>query len=403
MGASWLPRLIAVGCRPSIVQERRRLQLGWPFHSPGDFVYQGPTAHHGYMREIMRDGTSPAAIAEAVAKLRAGGLVAIPTETVYGLAADASSSEAVGRIFEVKGRPRDHPLILHIHAGADLERWSVDIPDYGRELARRFWPGPLTLVLPRSGAVGGFVTGGQPTVAVRAPDHPVAQDLLRGFGGAVAAPSANVFGAVSPTRAEHVLTDLGPRLDPGSDLILDGGPCSVGLESTILDCTGPAPRVLRPGGLGPEQISEVAPVLDAQELPAERVRVPGSLESHYSPEARVVLTDVGPPPPQVDELRRIASRSCDPDAQVGLIAPSTVTTPAGWNRLLASEDSSQYARELYKALRSADESRLDLVVAVLPAVHVDPETVRVDFNRSQADLDSSLARAIADRLRRAAS
>lgn len=366
-------------------------------HRLRDLVEYDFPAHHSHMRGLIRDGTSPAGIAEAAAKLRAGGLVAIPTETVYGLAADAGSSEAVGRVFDVKGRPRDHPLILHIHADADLARWSVDAPDYALELARTFWPGPLTLVLARSEAVRDFVTGGQSTVALRAPDHPVAQSLLKEFGGAVAAPSANLFGAVSPTTAGHVLTDLGPRLDPESDLILDGGACSVGLESTILDCTGSSARILRLGGLGAGQISKVVAVGDAADLAAEPIRVPGSLASHYSPDARVVVADVGVRSPQVDELRRIASRHCEPEAPVGLIAPRAVSTPDGWTRLLAAETTGQYAHDLYQALRGADEARLDLVVAVLPETgHVDPKT-------GQADLESGLAGAIADRLRRAAS
>ncbi len=359
-------------------------------HRLRDLVECDLPAHHGHMRELIRDGTSPAAIAEALGTLRAGGLVAIPTETVYGLAADAGSPEAVGRTFEVKGRPRHHPPILHTAFGADLGRWSVDAPDYALELARKFWPGPLTLVLSRSGVVGDFVTGGQPTVALRSPNHQVAQDLLKQFGGAVAAPSANLFGAVSPTSAAHVLRDLGPGLDPGVDLILDGGSCSVGLESTILDCTGPVPRLLRPGELGIDQISEIAPVRDAQDPPTQSVRVPGSLASHYSPEARVILTDVGVPIPKVDELRRIASRHCVTGTRIGLVAPETVQTPEGWTRLLSSEDNRHYAHELYRALRGAGQSRLDLVVAVLP------ETVT-------GDPGTGLAQAIADHLRRASS
>lgn len=345
------------------------------------------------MGGLIRDGTSSAAIAEAVVRLRAGGLVAIPTETVYGLAADADSPEAVERIFEVKGRPRDHPLIVHIHASADMTRWSVDAPDYARELARHFWPGPLTLVLSRSCAVADVVTGGQPTVALRAPDHPVAQNLLSVFDGAVAAPSANLFGAVSPTSADHVLTDLGSRLDPRSDLILDGGPCSVGLESTILDCTGPMPRLLRPGGLGADAIARVgpiAPTADVQDLSTESVRVPGSLASHYSPEALVVLMDTAASDLKMDELRRTASRHRESGARIGLVAPKSVSTPAGWTRLLSPEDSAQYAHDLYEALRRADAERMDLVVAVLP------ETV-------QGDPESGLVQAIVDRLRRAAS
>jgi L-threonylcarbamoyladenylate synthase len=354
-----------------------------------DLVDRWLTAHHGCMPGIIRDGESPAAIAEAVAKLQAGGLVAIPTETVYGLSADAGSSVAVRRIFEVKGRPRDHPLILHIHADADLNRWSADAPEYALELVRRFWPGPLTLVLSRSEAVGVFVTGGQSTVALRAPNHPVAQDLLEGFGGAVAAPSANLFGGVSPTTARHVLADLGPRLDPSSDLILDGGTCSVGLESTILDCTGSSPRLLRPGGLGAEAIAEVVAIADSQESPTESIRVPGSLESHYSPAARVVLGEVDIAAPTPGELRRIASRSVGQGARIGLVAFETVQTPDGWTRLLAPRNTTEFAHDLYQALRGADESNLDLVVAVLPETR-------------HGDREAGLVNAIVDRLRRAA-
>ncbi|NUR84717.1 MAG: threonylcarbamoyl-AMP synthase, partial [Nonomuraea sp.] len=223
-------------------------------------------------------------IEQAAGVLRAGGLVAIPTETVYGLAADAENAAAVARIFEVKGRPPTHPLIVHVGGAGQLDAWAERVPATARLLADHFWPGPLTLVLPRGPRVPLETTGGLDTMAVRVPDHPVALALLSAFGGGVAAPSANRFGSVSPTTAGHVRAELGDAVD----FVLDGGPCEVGVESTIVDVTGETPAVLRPGGVTREDLEAV--LGHPLAVPAtSHVRVPGQHPSHYAPRARVVL------------------------------------------------------------------------------------------------------------------
>ena len=309
----------------------------------------------------------------AAAALAAGNLVGMPTETVYGLAADAADPAAVARIYLVKGRPADHPLIVHILDMADLDRWAREVPDHARELAERFWPGPLTLILPRSGLAGDHVTGGQDTVGLRMPAHPMARELLRHFGRPVAAPSANRFGRVSPTRAEHVLAELGDRLVPGRDLILDGGPSRVGLESTIVDCTGPRPRVLRPGSL---------PIDGATAPPGESadggaaIRAPGTLAAHYAPRARVVVCSAQEVPSS--------------GSGIGLVAMATVAEASPLVLLLAAESVADYARGLYAALRRADD--LDLRdVYVVPPGPAD----------AAAPQDAALREAILDRIARA--
>ncbi len=311
--------------------------------------------------------TDPAAAAGALA---AGGLVAIPTETVYGLGAAAHLPSAVARVYAVKGRPADHPLIVHLADAELLGRWARDVPAYARALAREFWPGPLTLVLARSPEAGDWVTGGQATVGLRVPDHPLTLRTLALLDAGAAAPSANRFGRVSPTTAAHVAQDLGGFLDPARDLILDGGPTRVGLESTIVDCTGAAPRLLRPGAVGADQVESVTGL--ALAAPDASVRAPGTLAAHYSPAAAVVLLpDAGPPVPG------------PADPTVGLIAPGAVATPLGVVRLLAPASIDEYASGLYGALREADALGLRTVRAVPPA-------------------GAGLADAIADRLRRAA-
>lgn len=225
-------------------------------------------------------------IEKAAGVLRAGGLVAFPTETVYGLGANAEDSAAVGRIFQVKGRPPSHPLIVHIGGAELLDDWVQDVPATARLLAEHFWPGPLTLVLRRGRRVPLEATGGLQTVAVRVPDHPVALGLLSIFGGGVTAPSANRFGSVSPTTADHVRAEFGDAVD----FLLDGGPCQVGVESTIVDATGDAPSILRPGGVTREDLEAVlgCPLAIPSTSP---VRVPGQHPSHYAPRARVVLVE----------------------------------------------------------------------------------------------------------------
>ena len=310
---------------------------------------------------------------EAAAALRAGGLVAFPTETVYGLGADAAQPRAVARVYAAKGRPADHPLIVHAPDVEAALSWAQGVPAWAAQLAAACWPGPLTLVLPRAAAAGLHLTGGQDTVGVRVPDHPLALALLRAVGGGVAAPSANRFGQVSPTTAAHVLAGLGEALRPGTDLVLDGGPCAVGVESTILDATGSAPRLLRPGGVTVEQVQEVTGLTVLRS--DGTVRAPGTLAAHYAPQARVVLADVG---------SDVLTPGHPDDAPTrGLLALADVATPAGWVRLAAPADVGDYARVLYASLREADALGLATVVAVPPQ-------------------DAGLGGAVRDRLARAA-
>jgi L-threonylcarbamoyladenylate synthase len=313
-------------------------------------------------------------LARAAAVLRAGGLVGLPTETVYGLAADAENPAAVARIFAVKGRPADHPLIVHVLGADDLDRWAVRVPDYARRLAEELWPGPLTLVLPRTSRAGDHVTGGQDTVGLRAPAHPVARELLLATGLAVAAPSANRFGRVSPTTAAHVAAELGDVLDPEQDVVLDGGPCGVGVESAILDCTGPAPVVLRPGAVDPATVHRIGGVAVVERV--SQVRAPGTLASHYAPKARVML--VADPRSFAAASERAGGRPV-----TGLLATADVATPPGTVRLSAPRDAAEYAQVLYAALREADVLGLEQVVAVPPT-------------------GDGLAAAVRDRLARAA-
>jgi L-threonylcarbamoyladenylate synthase len=289
-------------------------------------------------------------MADAAANLLAGGLVAFPTETVYGLGADASNAQAVARIYAAKGRPADHPLIVHVASMDGLGDWAADMPTYAISLARDFWPGPMTLVVKRSGLAGDFVTGGQDTVGVRVPNHPVALGLLEAFaragGKGVAAPSANRFGHVSPTTAQAVSDELSDYL-ADSDVILDGGTCAVGVESTIIDCTGDVPKILRPGAISEEMI-EQSTNLDVLDADGVEIRVSGSLESHYSPLAKVVLDQ-------------------SPLAGQGFIAMADVASAAGVIRLAAPTTHEEFARVLYSALRAADEQGLATVVVAQPA------------------------------------
>ena len=300
---------------------------------------------------------SAEAMTSAAANLLAGNLVAFPTETVYGLGADACNADAVARIYTSKGRPADHPLIVHVASMDALGDWADDVPGFAISLARSFWPGPMTLIVRRSELAGDFVTGGQNTVGIRVPNHPVALGLLEAFarvgGKGIAAPSANRFGNVSPTTAQAVADELSDYLSD-ADQILDGGPCEVGVESTIIDCTGDAPRILRPGAVTAEMIEEStgltigvsASVSDASARENE-IRVSGSLDSHYAPIATVVL-DQSPVPGQ------------------GLIAMADVVTPDGVVRLAAPTSHEEFARILYSALRAADEKGLKSIVVHQP-------------------------------------
>ena len=288
------------------------------------------------------------AMAQAAKALQGGALVAFPTETVYGLGADATSAAAVARIYEVKGRPADHPLIVHVSEMQDIAEWSDDIPDYAIALARKFWPGPMTLILKRSSLAQDFITGGQETVGLRVPDHVIALALLSEFkkigGKGIAAPSANRFGHVSPTTSAAVSSELAQYLS-AQDLILDGGPSAVGVESTIIDCTTDTPKVLRPGAITAEMISEVTNLPINNE--ASEIRVSGALDNHYSPEAAVLLDIV-------------------PIAGDGFIALSNVQTPHGVTRLASPINNEDFARVLYSALRSADQEALTRVVVHQP-------------------------------------
>jgi L-threonylcarbamoyladenylate synthase len=292
-------------------------------------------------------------IREAAAALKAGHLVAFPTETVYGLGADARNPEAVKRIYEVKGRPTDHPLIVHISSINQLEKWACEIPDYAISLARTFWPGPMTLILKRTHVAGDFITGGQDTVGLRVPRDPMALALIQEFekisDSAIVAPSANRFGQVSPTSARAVSAELSEHLT-SDDQILDGGECSVGVESTIIDCTGMNPRILRPGAITKEMIDEVTGLtitFSMEKFSIPEVRVSGSLESHYSPKATVIL-------------------DLPPTFGQGFIALADIPTPEGVIRLASPKNNQEFARLLYASLRAADERRLAQVVIVLP-------------------------------------
>jgi len=288
-------------------------------------------------------------IRAAAKSLRAGHLVAFPTETVYGLAADATNKAAVARIYEVKGRPTNHPLIVHLHSMPAMSEWVEEVPTYAIDLARTFWPGPMTLILKRSSLAQDFITGGQSTVGIRVPNHPVALALLEAFhnlgGHGVAAPSANRFGHVSPTTAQAVSDELTPYLTP-QDQILDGGQCAVGLESTIIDCTQAAPQILRPGAITAEMIV-TATGLDILDSTGTTIRVSGSLQAHYAPAAKVLLCQT-------------------PIAGQGFIAFADQDTPSGVIRLAAPKTSVEYAGDLYAALRKADELGLAEVVAMQP-------------------------------------
>jgi L-threonylcarbamoyladenylate synthase len=289
------------------------------------------------------------ALSSAAQLLKSGGLVALPTETVYGLGADATNKDAVARIYKVKGRPADHPLIVHIHSMQSLGDWADEIPDYAISLARDFWPGPMTLVLKRSLLAEDFVTGGQPTVGLRVPDHAIALALLSAFakigGQGIAAPSANRFGQVSPTTAKAVQEEIGEFLDQ-SDLILDGGPSSVGVESTIIDCTSDAPRILRPGAITQEMIEESTGLnVSSAET---NIRVSGSLENHYAPNATVYLNRI-------------------PELGEGFIALADIETPANVIRLAAPKDIADFARIIYSALREGDARGLKSIVVAEPA------------------------------------
>ena len=321
---------------------------------------------------------SPQDYDRAVALLRAGELVALPTETVYGLGADAANRAAVAKIFAAKGRPADHPLIVHVSGHDAVDHWAENVPDIAWELMETFWPGPLTLILKKQAWVPDAVTGGQDTVGLRVPGHPVALELLRRFAAAagehagIAAPSANRFGRISPTTAEHVREELGDRVS----LILDGGPCAVGIESTIVDCSRGEPVVLRPGHIAPAHLAAVLGRLPQIETASGAPRVSGSLAAHYAPQTPMRLI-------AGERLLDFLNAQRHKGDRCGVIShsqPPQAGMPHVWRLLPA--DPVGYAHDLYAAMRDLDHADLSLIaVEALP--------------------DDSVWEAVADRLRRA--
>ena len=292
-------------------------------------------------------------IKDAAAALIKGDLVAFPTETVYGLGADATNKDAIARIYKVKGRPEGHPLIVHISSLGNLDKWAREIPEYAIKLTRTFWPGPMTLILPRTDLAKNFVTGSQDNVGIRIPSHTVALALLKEFedqgGLGVAAPSANRFGAVSPTTATAVEIELADFLSE-KDQILDGGPCLVGVESTIINCTQQRPSILRPGVVTKEMIEDTLRIdidIDISGMTNKKVKVSGLLESHYAPNAKVFLTG-------------------SPTLGDGFIALDSFTTPVGAVRVASPKNNEEYAQVLYEAFRLADIKGLRRVFVIPP-------------------------------------
>jgi len=316
---------------------------------------------------IINNCTSEA-IQRAAHALIDGNLVAFPTETVYGLGADASNLSAVSRIYSVKARPKNHPLIVHISSIDQLEKWSINIPEYAKNLAKVYWPGAITIILKRSDLAGNEITGGQSAVGIRVPSNQIALELLKEFeklgGNGVVAPSANRFGAVSPTTSQAVEFELGDFLG-SEDLILNGGQCEIGIESTIIDCTGNNPVVLRPGAVTLEMIRKVIGEKITFGLEIGKTRTSGLLASHYAPKAKVVL-------------------SMPSEEGYGFIALADIPDPHGSIRLASPKNIEEYAKSLYQALRLGD----DIGVKVIFAVKPDGE---------------GLAMAIRDRLSKAAS
>jgi len=290
---------------------------------------------------------------DAAILLRSGNLVAFPTETVYGLGVDASNKDAVAHLYQVKGRPSDHPLIVHISSMANLDKWAREIPEYAIKLAHTFWPGPVTLILPRTDLAKDFITGNQDSVGIRVPSHPLASALLKEFedqgGLGVAAPSANRFGKVSPTTADAVFEELCGYLSP-TDLILDGGPCEVGVESTIINCTQDIPQILRPGAITVTMIYDLIGLQVNQIATGSNkstIKASGLKQSHYAPKAKVFL-------------------STTTNLGDGFIALSEIPTPPGAIRLASPKDNKEYAQLLYKALRLADTKQLPHVIVIPP-------------------------------------
>ncbi|MHB1319347.1 MAG: L-threonylcarbamoyladenylate synthase [Anaerolineae bacterium] len=313
---------------------------------------------------LVLTASCPQHIRQAVDALARGDLVAFPTETVYGLGADASNEQAVARIYAAKGRPAGHPLIVHLAQASDMEHWAQDITPVARELASRFWPGPLTLILKRAPHVLDAVTGGQNTVGLRVPGHPVALELLKAFGHGVAAPSANRFGRLSPTTARHVVAELGEAVD----LILDGGPCLVGLESTILDLSGPRHRVLRPGVLTRQDLGHILGEVPTSSH-AHSPRVPGALPSHYAPRTPLRLVDATSLGLELQSWWRAGKTV----AVLSMGPPPDLTEGRWWPM---PPDPEAYGRLLYAHLREADATHSHLILVESPPATAAWEAVR---------------------------
>lgn len=332
---------------------------------------------------MILDGRDPASVQRAAEALRAGALLGLPTETVYGLAADADQDAAVAQIFTAKGRPSDHPLIVHVADAQGVDHYAQEVPDFARALLQRFWPGPLTLILPRRPAVAAAAAGGQDSIGLRCPAHPVAHALLmaareRGVHG-VAAPSANQFGRVSPTTAAHVQGEFGDEL-----LILDGGACEVGIESTIVDCTRGAPVLLRPGRITREQIEAVSGqrLRDKDELTAPAPRASGTLEAHYAPRAKVRLMDGK----ALQTALEVLGRDFDGgQATIAVYARSILRVPSVkllYRRM--PDDATAAAQQLFAALRDFDAQGVDLIWVESPPQTTDWEGVRDRLQRAAA-------------------
>ena len=322
-----------------------------PYSSLTNLVIS-PVAPTHYSAGV-RVASGPGAVRVVAAALAEGSLAIVPTETVYGLAADAQNQSAVTRIYQVKGRPSDHPLIVHVAGADNLDYWAVEIPDYARQLASAHWPGPMTLVLKRSDKAKDFITGNQDTVAVRVPAHPLTQAILREFAATtnnphagIAAPSANRFGRVSPTQLQHAVDELSEYLGEG-DVGVDGGPSEVGIESTIIDCTGDQPRILRQGAVTIESTS------NETQSKQTLVRAPGMLASHYAPHARVQI---------IDNINDIP----EPTYRAGLIAEKIHSTPELVIRLAEPHDAVDYAKILYAALRQGDDNNCEIIYVIPP-------------------------------------
>lgn len=325
---------------------------------------------------MIRDGLDPAAIAEAARVIRSGGLVGFATETVYGLGADASSDQAVAGIFAAKGRPSDHPLIVHVAEPAQVSDYAASVPPFASRLMQALWPGPLTVILPRKPGVAAAAAGGQDSIGLRCPAHPVARALLKACATGVAAPSANRFGRVSPTTAKHVAEEFGDSL-----LVLDGGPCEVGIESSIVDCTRSRPVLLRPGVLTRAQLEAACgePVLNNEEfMGADAPRASGTLESHYAPNAKVRLMDAGAIQTALDLL--------GPDAaHIAVYARAIVrikSTQVLYRRM--PDDAAATAQQLFSVLRGFDAQGVKLIWIEHPPADPAWEGVRDRLVRAAA-------------------